>query len=145
MENNYGDFVEYKKTFGNLIDETSFELLGNQGSQVNFGSFYPKSIKFQIQKFYLPKAKWHPCNMLWNRFIVTYEGYLTICCIDFENKLIYGDLNKQSLKACWNNKKIKRFRKIHKFKQFVKMPMCYDCDIIKRNDKININKELVRL
>lgn len=141
MHDNFNDLIQYKKTFGNLVDETIFTLVGNQGSQVNASDLYPKDIVSKIQNLILPKKSWHPCNLLWNRFIVTYEGYLTICCIDFENKLIYGDLNKESLKTCWNNKEIKRLREIHKLKRFEKLPMCFNCDAIKKNNKIDINAE----
>lgn len=142
MKDNFKDLIEYRNIFSNLIDETMFTLIGNQGTQVNVNNFYPKHIISSIQKYILPKEEWHPCNLLWNRFIVTYEGYLTICCIDFENKLIYGDLNKESLKTCWNNAKMKQYREIHKLKQFEKLPLCFNCDAIKRNPDININEIL---
>jgi radical SAM protein with 4Fe4S-binding SPASM domain len=142
MEDNFNDLIEYKNIFSNLIDETNFSLIGNQGTQVNVNSLYPKNIISNIHNYILPKKKWHPCNLLWNRLIVTYEGYLTICCIDFENKLIYGDLNQESLKESWNNKKIKKFREIHKLKQFEELPLCFNCDAIKKNTNINVNEIL---
>ncbi len=142
MEDNLDDLMEYKHIFDNLVDETNYSIIGNQGSQVNVDNLYPKKIISKIQEYILSKEKWHPCGLLWNRFIVTYEGYLTICCIDFENKLVYGDLNKESLKDCWNKKKIQKFRKIHKLKQFEKLPLCFNCDAIKKNTEININEIL---
>jgi len=142
MADNFKDLLKYKNTFGNFIDETDFILVKNQGSQVKVEGLYPKEIISQIKNLTLPKEKWQPCHMLWNRFIITSEGYLTICCIDFENKLIYGDVNKESLGASWNNKKMKRFREIHTRGQFAKLPLCFNCDVIKRNNEIDINKIL---
>lgn len=145
MKDNFNDLIKYNNTFNNLVDETMFTLVGNQGSQVNAESLYPKDIISKIQKLVLPREEWHPCSLLWNTIIITYEGYLTICCIDFENRLVYGDLNKQSLKSCWNNEEIKKFRKTHKFKQFEKLPMCYNCDAIKRNQKICVDAEIRKI
>ena len=142
MADNFKDLLKYKNTFGNFIDETDFILVKNQGSQVKVEGLYPKEIISQIKNLTLPKEKWQPCHMLWNRFIITSEGYLTICCIDFENKLIYGDVNKESLGASWNNKKMKRFREIHTRGQFAKLPLCFNCDVIKRNNEIDINEIL---
>ncbi len=140
MTDNFDELKEYNNTFANLIDETNFSLVENQGSQVDTNSFYSKDIASVIENIILPIEKWHPCGMLWNRFIVTYEGYLTICCVDFENQLLYGDISKESLAESWNNEKIKNYRKIHKLKEFKKLPMCYNCDSIKRDEKIDINK-----
>ena len=89
----------------------------------------------------LPEEKWHPCGLLWNRFIVTYDGKLTICCIDFEAKMIYGQINKNSLKTCWNNALMRKFRKIHKDNNFKLLPMCLQCDAIKNN--LEKEKELL--
>jgi radical SAM protein with 4Fe4S-binding SPASM domain len=147
MKNNYDDLINYNHIFGNLIDETIYTLIINQGSQVNANNLYPESIKSIVDDFILPESRWHPCSFLWNRFITTYEGYLTICCIDFENQLVYGDLNKESLENCWNNEKMKKFRKIHKNKEFNKLSMCSNCDNIKRNKNAIdiINRELLQL
>ena len=35
--------------------------------------------------------------MPFNRIHVTWEGYLTLCCVDYQNYLIVEDLNKISL------------------------------------------------
>jgi pyruvate-formate lyase-activating enzyme len=41
------------------------------------------------------------CPMPFNRLHVTYEGYLTLCCVDFQNYLAVADLNEMSLKDAW--------------------------------------------
>ena len=145
MADNYSDLIKYNEVFGSLVDETNFTFIGNQGSQVDPSNLYPESILRKIKNFNLPKKQWHPCNLLWNRFVVTYEGFLTICCIDFENILIYGDLNGSSLRDCWNNEKMKKFRELHKSGQFEKIPMCFNCDTIKRNENIDVNKAIISL
>jgi hypothetical protein len=40
----------------------------------------------------------YPCPYPFNSVVVTAEGLLTACCMDFENMLAYADLNKISLK-----------------------------------------------
>ena len=85
-----------------------------------------------------------PCNYPFNSVIVTVEGYLTACCMDFENFLAYADLNKQSLKDSWNNNIIKQLRKMH-LENNVDGTICENC--IKNNLNIPnpLNKELCKL
>lgn len=54
-----------------------------------------------------------PCPILFNRAHITYEGYLTCCCVDYENNLIVADLNTTSLKYAWVSDKFIDIRKKH--------------------------------
>lgn len=67
-----------------------------------------------------------PCNYPFNSVIVTCEGYLTACCMDFENLLTYADLNKMSLKDAWNCSLITEFRK-KQLNHDVKNSICNNC------------------
>ncbi|MCM1216996.1 MAG: radical SAM protein [Lachnospiraceae bacterium] len=53
------------------------------------------------------------CPMIFNKLHVTYEGYLTMCCADFQNYLAVADLNKESLQDAWNNQYAQELRKRH--------------------------------
>ena len=67
-----------------------------------------------------------PCSYPFNSVIVTVEGYLTACCMDFENLLAYADLNKCSLEEGWNNIVISKFREQHLNKD-VAGTICDNC------------------
>lgn len=54
-----------------------------------------------------------PCSMVFNTINISYEGYLTACCADFQNYLAYADLNEMSLAEAWNSSIIKELRKKH--------------------------------
>lgn len=72
-------------------------------------------------------GKAQPCAMLWNRVHVTCEGYLTLCCVDYENALTYADLNVPGgLLDAWNNITITRMRARHK-SQDLKGTLCHNC------------------
>jgi len=43
-----------------------------------------------------------PCAMVFNRAHVTWEGYLTACCVDYENYLVVADLNATPLAEAWS-------------------------------------------
>lgn len=132
---NYSELNKYTSVFKNLIDETLFSFVYNQGGQVNTDTMIPRVVRENLDGLRLTRDKWHPCNLLWNRFIVNYDGKLTICCVDFDGKLIYGDLNKNSLRECWNNEKIQEFRRIHKTGKFELLPECMSCEVIKTSEE----------
>ncbi|MBU1637371.1 radical SAM protein [bacterium] len=67
-----------------------------------------------------------PCSMLFNRAHVTWEGYLTTCCVDYENNLTVADLNQVSLKDGWESTVYQEFRKRHMQKD-VKGTLCEVC------------------
>ena len=66
--------------------------------------------------------------MVLNRIHVTYNGYLSACCIDFNHDLILADLNKMSLADAWTSESAVNFRKKHLLNQ-VEGTMCYGCSI----------------
>ena len=54
-----------------------------------------------------------PCAMIWNRYHLTAESYLSACCVDYELDLIISDLNKEKLKDAWNNSLATNLRQAH--------------------------------
>ena len=67
-----------------------------------------------------------PCHMLWDRIHLTQEGFMTLCCVDYENVLVYADLNETSLKEAWNNNLIQDMRQRHLDKK-IKGTLCHNC------------------
>tara|TARA_Y100000034_G_C6900171_1_gene416052 strand:+ start:2153 stop:3259 length:1107 start_codon:yes stop_codon:yes gene_type:complete len=72
----------------------------------------------------IDKAK--PCPMLWNRIHLTQDGLLSLCCVDYDNNLIYADLRETTLKEAWNNKIINNMRERHTNGN-IKGTLCYNC------------------
>ena len=53
------------------------------------------------------------CPMPFNRLHVTREGYLTLCCVDFQNYVAVADLNKMSVSDAWNSPDFVEIRRRH--------------------------------
>ncbi len=110
-----------KSFFKNKCDEVVIMSAVNQGGLMPSINKYLSCNTNEINnKFSLP------CNYPFNSVIVTCEGYLTACCMDFENLLTYADLNKVSLKDAWNNFIITELRKKHINKD-VSNTICENC------------------
>lgn len=67
-----------------------------------------------------------PCYLLWKSLFITYEGYATACCADFQNYFVYADLNKTSIREAWHNEVITELRKRHLEKNVTGLP-CMQC------------------
>ena len=50
------------------------------------------------------------CNLPFDAICITHEGYLSVENADYENMLIVGDLNKQTLKEAWYGEKMKELQ-----------------------------------
>lgn len=66
------------------------------------------------------------CPIIFKNLYVTYEGYLTMCCADFQNYLVVADLNKENLKEAWNNKYARNLRKRH-LEHNLEGTLCFNC------------------
>jgi MoaA/NifB/PqqE/SkfB family radical SAM enzyme len=53
------------------------------------------------------------CHLPFNRIHVTCEGYLTLCCVDYQNYLAVADLNRMSLTEAWHSDSFVRARRQH--------------------------------
>lgn len=66
------------------------------------------------------------CPMIFKNLYITYEGYLTMCCVDFQNYLVVADLNKESLKDAWNNQYAQELRRRH-LNHNLDGTLCFNC------------------
>ena len=64
--------------------------------------------------------------MLWNRVHLTCEGYLSLCCLDYENALTYADLNTSTVQEAWHNAVVQDMRRRH-LSQELEGTLCRNC------------------
>ena len=67
-----------------------------------------------------------PCYHLLHDITILWDGRVNLCCMDYDGKVILGDLNKQTLKEIIGNIELLRIR--HKVLDF-NMPLCKDCNL----------------
>jgi radical SAM protein with 4Fe4S-binding SPASM domain len=129
----------FKKQFGSYCDEIIFLNLVNQGglnSEIkNTLTECQENENITIVKNSLP------CPAVFNSLTISHEGYLTACCVDFQNYLAIADLNKVSLKQAWNSDKYKQLRQAHLDKN-VKGTICQNCVSYSTEEFHPINEQL---
>ena len=129
---------EIDKLFKNSCDE--YIVM----SAINQGGLIPDICSISHSKEAINSNFKIPCSYPFKNIIVTWEGYLTGCCMDFENLLAYADLNKESLSEAWNNKIIKDFRK-KQLKGDVKKTICDNCIYNKKSVPKALSNKLCNL
>ncbi|MCI8814673.1 MAG: hypothetical protein HFH61_05330 [Lachnospiraceae bacterium] len=67
-----------------------------------------------------------PCDMVFNRLHITCQGYLTACCVDFDNMMAVADLKVTPLEVAWNNDDFVKLRRQH-LNNSIGNNMCYMC------------------
>ncbi len=81
----------------------------------------------ELQQGIIERTNMKKCDMVFNRFHITPEGFLTACCVDFENCLVVADLNRMTLKEAWNCEAFVALRKQHLSGKMDENLMCYNC------------------
>jgi len=87
---------------------------------------------FNGTKKFTPKKlskTFSPCSYLWGSLGVLWDGRVVACCSDFFGQNVFGNIQTDSLKNIWNNKKIINFRKAMINKNYLKYnSSCKNCD-----------------
>lgn len=66
------------------------------------------------------------CPLFFKNFYVSYEGYWTMCCTDFQNYLALKDLNQYSLEEVWRSPDVIELRRRH-LEHDLKGLLCDNC------------------
>ena len=67
------------------------------------------------------------CPYVFYSMSINSSGMASACYLDWERKLIIGDLNKGSVKDIWNGKPMNDLRKLFLMKERKNHPICKDC------------------
>ena len=116
-----GKSKEYIDFWGPYADAITQYVVQNEAGQAK------EVIDFAVGKQIINPKLRDPCPLLFTNLLVNWDGKVTCCCVDFNEDLIVGDLNKESLLDIWNGEKMKHFRKLHIEKRFDEMPLCGKC------------------
>ena len=54
-----------------------------------------------------------PCEFLWDRMYVWFDGKVNPCDADYKSYLSYGNFNDKTIKEIWNGEIIKKLREEH--------------------------------
>jgi radical SAM protein with 4Fe4S-binding SPASM domain len=67
------------------------------------------------------------CDEVFDKLSINWDGKVTACCRDYDNKMIVGDLNKITLKKAWNSEIISSYRRLLAERKYNLIEQCKDC------------------
>ncbi len=69
-----------------------------------------------------------PCYMLYEMMVIYWDGKTGLCCEDWFNDGNMGDVSSSDLKEIWQGDKFLQARRLHEHGQFLRLPLCGDCN-----------------
>ena len=118
---------EHFRIFNKYFDDSMYVESTSQGGQ-KFDYPLPEN---DLKKIFtsldeVDEKDLKPCWMVFNRYHLTAEGYLTACCVDYNLNLVFSDINKENLIESWHNNLIKKLREKHIQKK-LDNTICHSC------------------
>ncbi|MBD5456797.1 MAG: radical SAM protein [Lachnospiraceae bacterium] len=68
----------------------------------------------------------YPCSQLFHNMYISAEGYVNICCQDFENLAVVADVNEVDVKRAWNSNEFVAFREKYLMRD-LEGTLCKNC------------------
>ena len=70
-----------------------------------------------IGQYKMPKMNNDVCSVIFYSMTINSDGTVSACCSDWNQELIIGNTNENSLKEIWKSEKLKILQKLHLLKK----------------------------
>jgi hypothetical protein len=112
MPRTAGQEEKYKEKWLKYVDQVAFLPLQN------FDESLVDPVDLRENK---------PCDRLFYQIVVTVNAKMVLCCSDYNETHVLGDLKTHSLWELWFGKEMKRVRKLHLAGRSDEIPLCRAC------------------
>ena len=112
-----GDADAFIQRWGGTYDKGGHAFLHLEGNWA--GLTYPMRIQ--------PVT---PCSRALEQIMVMWDGRVSLCCFDGEGEVVFGDLNKQSIREIFNGGLALEYREAHVSGRRGEMKLCKSCTTI---------------
>lgn len=107
------DKSETIRMLENIVDEFSFGRIHNWADKkITSGE------KTKVRK---------PCSRIWRTFTVLSSSEVALCCLDYEGKVIMGNVEKSSIYEIWHSSSYMNTRLLHKNSMQHRISICRNC------------------
>lgn len=108
---------EFRREWENKVDKLHVDVAHNW-AEASSSAEYPQARGFDVR---------HPCLRIWNTFTILWNGDVALCCLDYDGRVIIGNLKNQTIKEIWQSRQLRQIRKMHTARKFQKLAICRDC------------------
>ena len=121
-----GEWPILCKLLSPYADEMDYRGCSNQGGNMPENNLTEKIEKDNLLGSLHESQFTGKCPDIFSRCMVTAEGFLSACVVDYQNYLVVADLNKTPVKTAWNNEAYVKLRKMHITNKLEGL-ICYSC------------------
>jgi radical SAM protein with 4Fe4S-binding SPASM domain len=122
MKETEDEINDFKSQWEGLADEVMVKKFGVWADQV--GGI--KELSEDGQRSYPSRQERFPCMMLFRNVVVLWNGDVVPCCLDYDAKLVLGNVKEKTLNEIWHSEKFNQLRKSH-FEGDYGNPLCKGC------------------
>jgi hypothetical protein len=79
-----------------------------------------------------------PCYRPWLTFTVLWDGRVSLCCADFDGKVLLGDLRTSTIREVWEGEAYRRVR--HEHLESGGPDICRSCDLPRKDSPLWIGR-----
>lgn len=122
------EIEKFNSMYVNEADEVVIEKPMNWNGFENrdyIEATYGKDVKFD-ESFLYPNTK-KICPFPFYTLVVSCDGDVTSCCVDWNKATKVGNVFETDLKTLWNGEKMREFRKMHLEQKRHLNPSCKNC------------------
>jgi radical SAM protein with 4Fe4S-binding SPASM domain len=118
--------VPYIHISSTITDETPEEI-------ESFKEYWTKIVdsvdvgKTNLARLGGEEGDYLPCNEVYQKLSIDWDGKVTACCGDYDNLLTIGDIKEESLVDIFNGEKLKSIRGILDNKGHKNLALCSKC------------------
>ena len=135
---NEHELEQFKEIMRPVVDEIQYNILNNAAGRMRKEQFN----EIQLEKFCVPNDL-GLCANPFTRLVITWQGEVSMCCIDFNLDMHIGTYQRGNLMQIWNGDRAWKVRRAMIEKREEDLPIiCRSCDAIRfdtpqRNKIIN--------
>ena len=130
-----------KKNFPNSITEIRISGVDNEKNlnREAYKNFWIKRADHVVAQY--PLERWNtyeneviedlydPCEYLWDRMYVWFDGKVNPCDADYKSYLSYGNVNENTISDIWNGNTINKLRESHLNRKRTQIEPCNKCGV----------------
>lgn len=75
----------------------------------------------------LPRHSPKCCPEVFDKLSINWDGTVSACCGDYDNKMLVGDMNSETLLDIWHGAKLAYYREMIVNKQHSELELCRSC------------------
>jgi|ETNmetMinimDraft_20_1059909.scaffolds.fasta_scaffold08574_3 radical SAM protein with 4Fe4S-binding SPASM domain len=121
------EFKNFLKDFTDLVTVGRTVLEHLDTDKVRLGDKDKKILKSLRELESVVEKRLKCCPEVFDKLSINWDGKVTACCRDYDNKMIVGDLNKITLKKAWNSEIISSYRRLLAERKYNLIEQCKDC------------------